>query len=145
MAESCHRPVRITCSNWEVLNRHRSLKCPDGRLLRPDAATETNSAACKAYAQSKGPTRTKTTPVAILCSFIAIRNHTNDLTIDDFLFDTFVESHLIPNHLPRTLDQVRWNQASRTDSGAHAAAQVVSCRVTIPDERSPQDIPKLFH
>ena len=65
-------------------------------------------------------------------------------TIEEILFDTFEKSGLIPPKSYHNLNLLKWHEASRTDVGVHAAAQVLSCRVSLPEGFKIKDIPELL-
>jgi tRNA pseudouridine(38-40) synthase len=87
-------------------------------------------------------------PVAILYSYIGTGLHGLQLnksvpTIEDFLFLALIDSNLIPDRCARNLNEIKLSEASHTDSGVYAAAQVISCWLTLPRGLRPWLLPRV--
>jgi tRNA pseudouridine38-40 synthase len=91
-----------------------------------------------------------TTTVAILFSYIGTGLHGLQWmdgveTVEAHLFAAMVAARLLPEEPHRNLGRIKWNQASRTDAGVHAAAQVVTCFIAVPEGRKLRDAASLIN
>jgi tRNA pseudouridine38-40 synthase len=99
--------------------------------------------------QTSGAPRLTTT-VAILYSYIGTGLHGLQWidgleTLETHLFSAMVAARLLPEEPHTNLARVKWNQASRTDAGVHAAAQVLTCFIAIPDGHKLKDVASLIN
>ncbi|KAH0786736.1 tRNA pseudouridine synthase A, mitochondrial [Histomonas meleagridis] len=100
--------------------------------------------------QTSAPLPTSSTPIALLYSYIGTGFHglqycEDHLAIENFLFDALIRAHLLPADAATNRGSSHWNEASRTDSGVHAAAQVVSFNVFNPKGNKIKNLPNLIN
>lgn len=90
------------------------------------------------------------TPVIILYSYIGTGYHglqycdTGHIAVENFLFDALSRAKLITGGSSNR-GALHWNQASRTDCGVHAAAQVLSFLVHLPVGGKIRDLPSIIN
>lgn len=88
-------------------------------------------------------------PVVLLYSYVGTGYHGlqfNDQqpTIEKILLDAISDAGLIPPRAYYCLSKIKWNEASRTDVGVHAAAQVVSFKLSLPNGYKIRDVVPLI-
>lgn len=84
-------------------------------------------------------------PIVLLYSYVGTGYHglqfqDDVLTIEKELLDSISNAGLIPPKSYLNFSQINWREASRTDVGVHAAAQVVSFRVSKQKDMKIRDI-----
>lgn len=89
------------------------------------------------------------TPVVLLYSYVGSGYHGLQFqpgvpTIEAILLEAIINAGLIPPNSYNSLNSINWHEASRTDVGVHAAAQVVSFRVSLPDDFKVSELDSLI-
>lgn len=88
--------------------------------------------------------------IVILFQYIGTNYHglqfqNNSHTVDADLFYSLEKSKLLPPNISKNRGKVRWNEASRTDTGVHACAQVTSFVTNIAEGVLVADIPQIIN
>lgn len=88
--------------------------------------------------------------ILLLYSYIGTGYHGlqynfGEKTIETDLFQILCDSLLIPEDSFLSKASVKWDQVSRTDTGVHAAAQVLSCSVALPPNTKVKDIVSILN
>ena len=95
-------------------------------------------------------TITPSTPMVMLYSYIGTGMHglqfsRDEICVENYLFEALIKSRVLPKDAYLNLNRIKWSEASRTDAGVHAAAQVLSCVVSVPSGHKMRDIPSLIN
>ena len=90
------------------------------------------------------------TPIVLLYSYIGTGLHglqfsKEQVCVENYLFEAMIKAHVLPREAYLNLNRIKWSEASRTDSGVHAAAQVLSCVVAVPRGHKMRDIPEMVN
>ena len=99
--------------------------------------------------EEKGIIKTTRMPLALCYSYLGTNLHglsfnPHNKTIEYYLFQALEKNHLIEKSSSRSLGVLHWSQASRTDSGVHACAQILTFLVMLPPKTKIKDLSEII-